>query len=336
MLQLPGVVSKSLAFIEGSPDVNDSPPLCHLNVDYRLVRHLGRGSGGSVKLVWREEQTSCSLMAMKVISKWTLQLHSNDSFICAERDFLSRYCYDPVITTESHVIRFRECHQTHSHIYIFYDYCIGGDLFDFISHIQTQIHPSFILECTRQLVIAVNYIHSCGFIHADIRLENILIDKNGILRIADFGSCYEFSKSQNPNFISDWTNIARVMFELSTSTRSVSDRSSSSSSGSSSLCWPEDKASSSEWNEVIYLHHQLRQYTDKSFTSLIKAQSDISLLHHFKTSLLYLRCESEDSGSGESRASSSLAVEPTTTTTAPNDHSRRRLSCFSFDADYFN
>jgi len=238
MLKLPGVVSRSLGSEE--PGSTRSSHQCHSSVDYKLVRHLGRGSGGSVKLVWREDHHIWSLMAMKVVNKWKLVEYSQLR-ACTERDFLVSFCHNADVAAANYIIRFRAAHQTITHLYFFFDYCKGGDLLAYLQR-YGPLTPSSIMACVSQLIIAVNYVHSCGFIHGDIRLENILITATGDLRLADFGSCYKSTF----NYHSDWSGLAKVIYELSTCTRysstylpylQTSDRESVSSMHCSLLSW---------------------------------------------------------------------------------------------------
>lgn len=63
---------------------------------------------------------------------------------------------------------------------------MGGELFDFI---QTKGHlpESLASDLFRQLINSIDYIHSRGIVHRDLKLENILINKDRQLALTDFG-----------------------------------------------------------------------------------------------------------------------------------------------------
>jgi len=247
MLKLPGVVSRAIAVQEEQGSTKSSHP-CRACIDYKLVRQLGRGSGGSVKLVWKEDHAMWSKMAMKVVSKWSLADHFGVRELC-ERDFLVRFFHDPLISSTNFIVRFRAAHQTSSNFYFFFDYYSGGDLLD---HLQLRgpLSPLEVLESARQLTTAINYVHACGYLHNDVRLENILITCTGDLRLADFGSCYP---SQD-NYAKDWTRLATVIYEVSTGKRLASS-------------WPDDEFNSTQWQEVTSLHQSLLSCNSQTYTA---------------------------------------------------------------------
>jgi serine/threonine protein kinase len=68
------------------------------------------------------------------------------------------------------------------------DYCQGGDLFNLIARSGWKSHPIAEKYCIfKQLVYAVQFIHSKGIAHRDLKPENILIDSYGLVKLTDFG-----------------------------------------------------------------------------------------------------------------------------------------------------
>jgi serine/threonine protein kinase len=70
--------------------------------------------------------------------------------------------------------------------YIFLEYCPGGDLFDFVKAAGKLEEPAAArIFC--EILSTIVYIHSEGFAHRDLKLENILIDESGKTRVSDLG-----------------------------------------------------------------------------------------------------------------------------------------------------
>ena len=76
--------------------------------------------------------------------------------------------------------------KTKTRSFIATDFCVGGDIFNFLA-----VGGAFTSEIARyyfhQLFGAVEYMHSMGYAHSDIKLENIFVDKNFHTKLGDFG-----------------------------------------------------------------------------------------------------------------------------------------------------
>lgn len=73
------------------------------------------------------------------------------------------------------------------------DFCVGGDVFDLHYHPWNSIDQGIMSKVERncifkQLMFAVNYMHAQGIAHRDIKLENMLVNGHGQLKLADFGT----------------------------------------------------------------------------------------------------------------------------------------------------
>ena len=84
--------------------------------------------------------------------------------------------------------------ETERHIGIILEYASGGELFDYIlNHRYLKDGPARRLFA--QLVSGVGYLHKKGIVHRDLKLENLLLDRNRNIIITDFG----FANTFNPN-----------------------------------------------------------------------------------------------------------------------------------------
>ena len=74
-------------------------------------------------------------------------------------------------------------------VYTVLEYCKHGDLFDFILAVEKKgkfIPENIVRYYFHQLVDAISYLHDKGFAHRDIKLQNILVNKEYNLKIFDF------------------------------------------------------------------------------------------------------------------------------------------------------
>lgn len=73
-----------------------------------------------------------------------------------------------------------------THDLYFMELCQGGDLLRYVRKRQ-KVEESVAKVLFKQIIIGIGYIHSEDILHRDIKLENILIDNSGTIKIADFG-----------------------------------------------------------------------------------------------------------------------------------------------------
>lgn len=75
------------------------------------------------------------------------------------------------------------------------EYLQGGDLFDAISN-STKLVEETVQTYFSQIILGLEYLHSIGIAHRDMKPENILIDEYGKIKIADFGLGNFFTEGQ--------------------------------------------------------------------------------------------------------------------------------------------
>ena len=71
--------------------------------------------------------------------------------------------------------------------------CAGGDLLNYVRR-RKSLKEDVAKFLFRQIIIGIGYIHSQKIVHRDIKLENILLDNEGCIKISDFGLSCEFEK----------------------------------------------------------------------------------------------------------------------------------------------
>uniref|UniRef100_A0A8C3LFZ0 non-specific serine/threonine protein kinase n=1 Tax=Chrysolophus pictus TaxID=9089 RepID=A0A8C3LFZ0_CHRPC len=82
--------------------------------------------------------------------------------------------------------------QDDRYLYMVMEYMPGGDLVNLMSNYD--VPEKWARFYTAEVVLALDAIHSMGFIHRDVKPDNMLLDKAGHLKLADFGTCMKMNK----------------------------------------------------------------------------------------------------------------------------------------------
>lgn len=73
--------------------------------------------------------------------------------------------------------------------YLVMDYYCGGDLLTLLSKFEDRLPEDMARFYIAEMVLAIGSIHDLHYVHRDIKPDNVLLDANGHIRLADFGSC---------------------------------------------------------------------------------------------------------------------------------------------------
>ncbi|XP_073523086.1 NUAK family SNF1-like kinase 2 [Phyllobates terribilis] len=143
---------------------------------YEFLETLGKGTYGTVK---RARDKQGKEVAIKSIRKDRIKDEQDMLHIRRETEIMSSLCHP-------HIISIYEVFENSSKIVIVMEYASQGDLYDYISERQ-RLGEQEARRFFRQIVSAVQYCHVNGIVHRDLKLENILLDENKNVKIADFG-----------------------------------------------------------------------------------------------------------------------------------------------------
>jgi serine/threonine protein kinase len=142
------------------------------------VRLLGEGTFGTVVLV--RERSTGTLFAAKIMSKAQLVEEAQLENIITERRVLREAGPHPFVI---------ECHsgfQTPDAVVLVLEYLSGGDMYDLLKRngCLSEDQARFYIA---EILIGVQELHRLNFVFRDLKLENILLDERGHVRLTDFG-----------------------------------------------------------------------------------------------------------------------------------------------------
>ncbi|XP_039654249.1 serine/threonine-protein kinase N1 isoform X4 [Perca fluviatilis] len=151
--------------------------------DFRLIAVLGRGHFGKVLL--SEYKKTGTMYAIKALKKGDIVARDEvESLMCEKRIF-------EVVNLSHHpfLVNLFACFQTPEHVCFVMEYTAGGDL---MMHIHTDVFTEpravFYAAC---VVLGLQFLHDHKIVYRDLKLDNLLLDTDGYVKIADFGLCKE-------------------------------------------------------------------------------------------------------------------------------------------------
>lgn len=153
--------------------------------DFDLVKVIGFGNFGQVSVV--KSVFDGNIYAMKTLNKVSMLRRAEQACYREERDIL--------LHGRSHnwFTKLHYAFQDETNLYLIMDYYPGGDLLTLISKYDDLLPENMSRFYAAEIISAISVLHDMGYIHRDIKPDNILLDKDGHAKLADFGSCVKFS-----------------------------------------------------------------------------------------------------------------------------------------------
>ncbi|XP_019870807.1 serine/threonine-protein kinase Genghis Khan isoform X2 [Aethina tumida] len=153
--------------------------------DFEILKVIGRGAFGEVCVV--KVRSSEKVFAMKILNKWEMLKRAETACFKEERDVL-------VYGDRRWITHLHYAFQDESNLYLVMDYYCGGDLLTLLSKFEDRLPEEMARFYIAEMVLAIDSIHNLGYVHRDIKPDNVLLDANGHIRLADFGSCLKLNE----------------------------------------------------------------------------------------------------------------------------------------------
>ncbi|XP_058605883.1 serine/threonine-protein kinase MRCK alpha isoform X4 [Onychostoma macrolepis] len=153
--------------------------------DFEILKVIGRGAFGEVAVV--KVKSSDKVFAMKILNKWEMLKRAETACFREERDVL-------VNGDCQWITRLHYAFQDDNFLYLLMDYYVGGDLLTLLSKFEDRLPEDMARFYLAEMVLAIDSVHQLHYVHRDIKPDNILLDVNGHIRLADFGSCLKLTE----------------------------------------------------------------------------------------------------------------------------------------------
>jgi len=195
--------------------------------DFLLVCVLGKGSYAKVVLVRKKDNQQ--IYALKILKKDHLQKRNQQTKVKSERDIL-------IEVNHPFIVKLYHAFQNERKLYFALEYCPGGELFNLLQKLR-RFSEDQARFYAAQIILAIQHLHSKGVIYRDLKPENVLLDKDGYIRITDFGlsrtgmtdGTNAFSVCGTPEYLApeilsrkgygksvDWWTLGALLYEMLT------------------------------------------------------------------------------------------------------------------------
>lgn len=193
--------------------------------NFEFLKVLGKGTFGKVILC--REKSSNHLYAIKILKKEVIIKKDEVEHTMTENRVLQS-------TRHPFLIGLKYSFTTQDRLCFVMEYVNGGELFFHLSR-ERQFTEDRTRFYGAEIICAIEYLHKRGIIYRDLKLENLLLDKDGHIKIADFGLCKEdiqWGKTTKtfcgtPEYLApevledndygravDWWGVGVVMYEM--------------------------------------------------------------------------------------------------------------------------
>ncbi|KAH8867229.1 Protein kinase C iota type [Schistosoma japonicum] len=207
------------------PDIPITSGRVGLN-DFTLLKVIGRGSYAKVFQV--EHKPTNRIYAMKVIKKETILDEEDIDWVQTEKHVFE------CATNHPFLVGLHSCFQTRSRLFFVIEFVNGGDLMFYMQR-NLRLAEDYARFYAAEICIALNFLHERGIIYRDLKLDNVLMDSEGHIKLTDYGMCKEgiigdmttttfcgtpnyiapeILKGESYSFSVDWWALGVLLFEM--------------------------------------------------------------------------------------------------------------------------
>lgn len=142
--------------------------------NYQIEEEIGKGSYATVyKAINKQTKEICAIKKMSSSTSEVSQLSTEISTI--------KEC------NCKNIVRYLDTAFTTFHVYIMMEYCCGGSVKDVMRQLGRTMKPNQISVIVKDILNGLDYLHTKNRIHRDVKAANILLNSEGIAKLADFG-----------------------------------------------------------------------------------------------------------------------------------------------------
>lgn len=145
--------------------------------DFKILKKLAKGGYGEVYVV----EKNGKIYAMKKVAKTLVLKNPATTFFNNEKEIMTTHGLE-------WLVRSYMCLQDDTYLYYIMEFVHGGDLMGYLSK-KDIMKEEEIKFYGAEIASALNAMHEVGWIHRDLKPDNILLDRYGHVKLADFGSC---------------------------------------------------------------------------------------------------------------------------------------------------
>ncbi|XP_039634254.1 myotonin-protein kinase isoform X3 [Perca fluviatilis] len=166
--------------------------------DFNILKVIGRGTFSEVAVA--RMRSTQQVYALKIMNKWDMlrrgEVHPHKPVLIFMNKKTTKMtaCYqeEREVLLKGDRRWITELHysfQDDNYLYLVMDYYVGGDLLTLLSKFGDRIPEDMARFYLAEMVMAIDSVHRLGYVHRDIKPDNILLTADGHIRLGDFGSC---------------------------------------------------------------------------------------------------------------------------------------------------